>query len=76
MGYNWRGFYMGGAVSDDAYQGWVGIMKKLYDSPAWKQTAKNAGLTPIWRGGEEFQIFAQKSEEQMTAISKAIGVIK
>ena len=76
VGYNWRGFYMGGKVSDEAYQGWVGIMKKLYDSPEWQKTAKEAGLTPIWRGGADFQSFAEKSEEQMATISKAIGVIK
>ena len=76
IGYNWRGFYMGGKVKDDAYQGWVGIMKKLYDSPEWQETAKKAGLTPIFRGGKEFQEFALKSEQQMNAISKAIGVIK
>ena len=76
VGYNWRGFYMGGKVNDDAYQSWVGIMKKLYDSPEWQETAKKAGLTPIFRGGKEFQEFAQKSEQQMNSISKAIGVIK
>ena len=76
QGYNWRGFYMGGKVSDDAYESWAGIMKKLYDSPAWQKTAKDAGLTPIFRGGKDFQQFAQASEEKMSAISRAIGVIK
>jgi putative tricarboxylic transport membrane protein len=75
-GYNWRGFYMGGEVSDEAYQGWVEIMKTLYDSPEWQETAKSHGLTPIWRGGEEFTAFVQDQEERMRELSKAIGVIK
>lgn len=75
-GYNWRGFYMGGKVSDEAYDSWVAIMQKLYDSPAWQKTAKDAGLTPKFRGGKDFQAFAQQSEEQMAKISKAIGVVK
>lgn len=75
-GYNWRGFYLGGKVSDDAYKGWVDIMKKLYDSEEWKKTAVASGLTPIWRGGADFEKFVRESEERTRSISKAIGVIK
>lgn len=75
-GYNWRGFYMGGDVSDEAYQGWVGIMEELYNSDAWKQAATEAGLTPIWRGGEEMEEFARTSEERAREISQAIGIIE
>ena len=74
-GYNWRGFYVGGDVPDEAYQGWVGIMEQLYESEAWKEAATEAGLTPIWRGGQEMEDFARESEEEARAISEAIGVI-
>jgi putative tricarboxylic transport membrane protein len=75
-GYNWRGFYMGGEVSDEAYQAWVEIMNKLYESDAWQEEATKAGLTPIFRGGEEFNEFVRQSEERARSISKAIGVIQ
>ncbi len=75
-GYNWRGFYMGGNVPDDAYQGWVEIMKTLYDSDEWKKAATESGLTPIWRGGKDFEDFVRESEERVRGISKAIGVIQ
>ena len=75
-GYNWRGVYMGGKVSDEAYNGWVDIMKKLYDSDQWKESAEKSGLTPIWRGGAEFDKFVHESESQMAELSKAIGIIK
>ncbi|MGF1554109.1 MAG: Bug family tripartite tricarboxylate transporter substrate binding protein [Paracoccaceae bacterium] len=75
-GYNWRGFYVGGDVSDEAYEGWVSIMQDLYESEAWKEAAKEAGLTPIWRGGEEMETFARESEQRATEISKAIGIIQ
>ncbi|MEX6507126.1 Bug family tripartite tricarboxylate transporter substrate binding protein [Jiella sp. M17.18] len=75
-GYNWRGFYMGGKVDDAAYQGWVDILHKLYESDAWKEAATKSGLTPIWRGGKDFEQFAKQSEEKMHDLSKAIGVIK
>ncbi len=75
-GYNWRGFYMGGDVSDEAYQGWVQIMQDLYETEEWKEAATGAGLTPIWRGGEEMEEFARTSEERAREISRAIGVIE
>lgn len=75
-GYNWRGFYMGGKVDDEAYTAWVDMMKKLYDSAEWQKTAKEKGLTPIWRGGEEFEAFVREQKDAMAAISKAIGVIQ
>ena len=75
-GYNWRGFYMGGQVSDEAYDAWVKIMGDFYKTDAWQKAAVENGLTPIFRAGPEFEEFVKKSKEDMTAVSKAIGVIK
>jgi putative tricarboxylic transport membrane protein len=75
-GYNWRGFYTGGEVSDEAYDWWVDTLATLYETDAWKETAVQNGLTPIWRGGDEFVQFVRESEANMRAISKAIGVIQ
>jgi putative tricarboxylic transport membrane protein len=75
-GYNWRGFYVGGGVSDEAYDGWTQIMSDLYESEAWKQAATEAGLTPIWRGGQEFEEFVRESEQSAREISQAIGIIQ
>lgn len=75
-GYNWRGFYTGGQVSDEAYQGWVDILNELYDSEEWQTTAVEKGLTPIWRGGDEFEAFVRESEERMENLSRTIGVIQ
>lgn len=76
VGYNWRGFYMGGGVSDEAYDFWVETMKKLYDSEGWQTAATESGLTPIWRGGPEFDAFVRESKDKAAEISKAIGVIQ
>jgi len=75
-GYNWRGVYTGGAVPDGAYQTLVATLKALYDTEAWKTTATESGLTPIWRGGPEFEAFVRESEADMQAVSRAIGVIR
>ena len=74
-GYNWRGFYTGGEVSDADYQKWVDTMKSLYDTADWKKAAEGSGLVPIWRGGEEFETYVGEQVEQMRQISKDIGVM-
>jgi putative tricarboxylic transport membrane protein len=75
-GYNWRGFYTGGKVSDEAYKFWVDALKKVYESPQWQKIALDNGLTPIWRGGDDFQSFVQDQVDKMRKISKEIGVIQ
>lgn len=75
-GYNWRGFYMPGKVTDEQYNAWVGILDKLYKSEAWKKEATAKGLTLVWRGGKDFDEFVRKSEAEMREVSKDIGVIK
>ena len=75
-GYNWRGFYMGGDAPDDAYEFWVDALQKLYESEEWQQVALDNGLTPIWRGGPEFQSFVEEQTAAMREISKDIGVIQ
>ena len=75
-GYNWRGFYTGGEVSDEDYAAWVDRLHKLYESDGWQETAKSHGLEPIWRGGQEFSDYVAEQEQQMADISRQIGVIQ
>lgn len=75
-GYNWRGFYTGGEVSDADYQSMVETLKTLYDSPEWKQVAERNGLVPLWRGGDEFDAFVRDTADKVESISQEIGVIQ
>ena len=75
-GYNWRGLYTGGEVSDEAYASWVDRLETLYDSEAWQTAATESGLVPIWRGGAEFEAFVREQADVMEDISRDIGVIE
>jgi len=75
-GYNWRGFYTGGEVSDADYNTLVGDLRTLYKSDEWKATAQRNGLVPLWRGGAEFNEFVRDSIAEVEAISREIGVIE
>lgn len=75
-GYNWRGFYVGGDVSDAAYANWVETLGALYQTDAWQEAARASGLTPIWRGGDEFSAYVNEQAALMEQISRDIGVIR
>lgn len=75
-GYNWRGLYTGGKVSDDDYNAWVEKLKTLYDSENWQTAAVEFGLVPIWRGGAEFEAYVREQRDVMEQISRDIGVIQ
>lgn len=75
-GYNWRGFYTGGEVSDEDYASMVETLETLYQSEEWKETARQNGLVPLWRGGEEFTDYVYKTIEEVETVSREIGVIE
>ena len=75
-GYNWRGLYTGGQVTDEQYASWVERLETLYNSSNWQEAATASGLVPIWRGGAEFEAFVREQAEVMEQISRDIGVIE
>lgn len=75
-GYNWRGFYTGGEVSDEDYASMVDTLETLYESDEWKDVAQQNGLVPLWRGGEEFSEFVRETIGDVEEISREIGVIQ
>lgn len=75
-GYNWRGLYTGGNVSDEAYAAWVERLETLYNSDEWQTAAVAFGLVPIWRGGADFEAYVRDQEKVMADISRDIGIIE
>ncbi|MEJ6393517.1 tripartite tricarboxylate transporter substrate-binding protein [Gymnodinialimonas sp. 2305UL16-5] len=75
-GYNWRGLYTGGDVSDEDYTARVAQLETLYNSDEWQTAAVEFGLVPIWRGGAEFEAYVREQEQIMAEISRDIGVIE
>jgi len=73
---NWRGFYVPGGMSDDAYNFWVAAVKKVYDSKEWKAVMANSGLMALDLSGAEFRTFVADQVTKTEAISKEIGIIK
>jgi len=76
IGANWRGFYAPGGMSDAAYSYWVDNISTLYDSEEWKQVMEQNGLAPLDLQGDEFQQFVADSVQEITDLSKEIGILQ
>jgi putative tricarboxylic transport membrane protein len=76
VGYNWRGFYTGKDVPDEAYQGWIDIMHKLYDSKEWQDTAKANGLQLFWKSGAEFEAFVREDIDKVRTLVRDVGMMQ
>jgi putative tricarboxylic transport membrane protein len=76
VGANWRGFYVPGGMSDDAYGFWVDAVAKVYASDEWKKIMADNGLMPLDSSGDAFQKFVADQVAATTTLSKEIGLIK
>jgi len=76
IGANWRGFYVPGGMSDEAYNFWAGSVAKMYKTNEWKATMAQNGLAPLDLTGDAFQSFVSDSVQSIQTISKEIGIIK
>ncbi len=76
VGANWRGFYVPGGMSDDAYGFWVDAVKTVYASDEWKDIMANNGLMPLDLSGDAFQTFVADQVAKTQELSKEIGLIK
>lgn len=76
VGANWRGFYVPGGMSDDAYNYWNDAVGKVYASDEWKKIMEQNGIAPLDLRGDDFHAFVKESVDKIAAISKEIGIIK
>lgn len=76
VGANWRGFYIPGGASDEAYDFWVNTLGTVYESAEWKAVMEQSGLAPLDLRGDEFNTFVVDSVNSINALSKEIGLIK
>lgn len=76
VGANWRGFYVPGKMSDDAYTFWNKQLNTVTASKEWKGMAAKNGMEPLNLSGTKFVDFVKHDIEQIQSISREIGIIK
>ncbi|HPQ97126.1 MAG TPA: tripartite tricarboxylate transporter substrate-binding protein, partial [Thiolinea sp.] len=70
-----RGYYMGKNVSDEAYNVWVDLFRKTYESDAFAKIQKEKGLFPLDMAGEEMDKDIKERVVRLRDIAKEMGLI-
>ena len=73
---NWRGFYVPGGMSDEAYDFWVDAVSTVYASDEWKAIMEANGLAPLDLQGKEFEAYVAASISEIEVLSREIGIIQ
>jgi len=73
---NWRGLYVPGGISDEAFDGWAARLQAVADSQEWKDTMAANGLAPFTKVGGDFQAWVDGVIAQTEDLSREIGVIQ
>ncbi len=70
-----RGFYVPGNMSDDAYNWWVDAMTQLSESDEWKAQREQVGIDSFFLAGPEYEEFIHNQVENFRKLSQDLGLI-
>jgi putative tricarboxylic transport membrane protein len=73
---NWRGLYTPKGASDASYKQWTDALRKVGDSPEWKDAMVANGLAPFNMVGGDFQSYVDGVIGEVRAMSVELGVMK
>ncbi len=76
IGANWRAFYAPPGISDEAYNYWVGAVKKVARSSQWAELREKNGLAPFESFGDDFEKFVREQVSIVRGISRDLGLVK
>ena len=72
---NWRGFFAAPGVPDAQAKEYQEILKKMYDTEAWKTVRDRNGWTEIYKPGDEFVSFLEAQEKEVGSLMKELGFL-
>ncbi len=70
----WRGYYVAPDISEEEYQWWVDMMKKLVETPEFKQELAERGLVPYVNIGTEYEIMVKEQVKEFRELVQEIGL--
>lgn len=76
IGANWRGLYMPKGASDEAKEFWKKAIMTMTESEAFQKDLKAKSIEPFNNFGADMDKFVMQSIEDITTISKEIGILK
>ena len=76
IGANWRGLYMPKGASDEAKEFWKSAIMKMTENEAFQKDLEAKSIEPFNNFGADMDKFVMQSIEDITKISKEIGILK
>jgi len=76
VGANWRGLYMPAGASDEAKEFWKNAIMTMTEDEAFQKTLEDAAMAPFNNFGQDMYDFVGGSIEDVTKLSKEIGILK
>jgi tripartite-type tricarboxylate transporter receptor subunit TctC len=73
---SWRGIGGPRGLSPDIATRLTGALKKVYDSPSFKDFMTKRGFGTVWRDAGQFETFMDEADRQMGEAMKAAGFAK
>lgn len=70
----WRGYYVGGKVSDGDYAAWTDAFKALAETPEFKAELKERGLFPYTLIGADFDAKVKEDVQRFKTLAKDAGL--
>ncbi|MXQ14374.1 Bug family tripartite tricarboxylate transporter substrate binding protein [Microvirga makkahensis] len=70
----WRGYYLGGKVSDADYQSWVDTFQKLAKSPEFAKEREERGLYPYTVIGADFDKIVKNDVKKFKTLAAEAGL--
>jgi len=70
----WRGYYVPPNITQAEYQWWVDTIKKLVETPEFKQELANRGLFPYVKIGKEYETMVKEQVKDFRELIKEVGL--
>lgn len=76
VGANWRGLYMPAGASDEAKEFWSNAIQTMVADEGFQQELEDAAMEPFNNFGDDMHQFVAGSIDDITTLSKEIGIIQ
>ncbi|WP_040463718.1 tripartite tricarboxylate transporter substrate-binding protein [Limisalsivibrio acetivorans] len=73
---NWRGFFGPPNLEQERADALRAVLKKMYDTPEWKDIKTKRGWQNLYQPGDEFVAFLEKQENELGGIMRKLGFIR
>jgi putative tricarboxylic transport membrane protein len=72
----WRGFYVPGGITEEAYERWVQLMTEVGQSAAWEKVRASNRLQPFYSVGADFEALVKRQILAFRELSRGLGLIE